>query len=527
MCLHSSNAIVRPILSRFIAVPGPSERNNLSSLINKMSFTFLTLFTVALSFFIFSPALAYADEGHGEAAATIGFSNPVVLVGGIVILFLVLALPVTIFYLQKLQKEGEKPRKGFAEYFYRVSQFSRNARLYLGQSLLTTIVQGVWAVLFNLYLLASGFDVRFVGYWLMVNMLFHGLMSLPAGVLADHIGRRNTLIIGNLLQIISRIIILFMQDPTALLIMAAIVGLGDGFHIVAGAPFLMEHSEPRERAHLFSLDAALMQISRMGGSFLGGTLPLLFAASMGVSIENAGAQRLALAASLPLNLIALIPTYLMKEKKLPSQERESLIDILRLKNIKNLNIIGKLFLTTIFFGLGFGFTISFFNVFFHEAYHATPDEVGLVMALGGLVATLFTLLNPYVVRKWGMVKGTALTQVLSLPFLIAMSLMPTLSLAVPFFFLYRGLWSFAFPLRSQFSMELVSPRERGTTNGVLHMTTDLMGSPAAALAGISLATGMYFLPYSIASLSFLIPAILWVLFFGEIEKKRKRLSSDD
>jgi len=97
--------------------------------------------------------------------------------------------------------------------------------------------------------------------------------------------------------------------------------------------------------------------------------------------------------------------------------------------------------------------------------------------------------------------------------------MPTLSLSVPFFFLWRGLWSFAMPLRNQFSMEMVSPRERGTTNGLLHMTLDLMGSPAAALAGITLATGMYFIPYSIASLAFLIPAFLWMIFFSKVEKK--------
>lgn len=476
----------------------------------------LILTVILLSLF---PYPAYANGDHTQPVATLGLSNPVVLLGGIVILFLVVALPLIVLYMNKLQKEGDKTRRGFSEYIFRVSQFSRNARLYLGQSLLGTVVQGVWAVLFNLYLLASGFDVPFVGFWLTINMFFHGLMSLPAGVLADYIGRRNTLIIGNLVQIVSRGITLFLLDPTALLIMAAFVGLGDGFHIVAGAPFMMENSEPKERPHLFSLDAALMQISRMGGAFLGGTLPLIFASSMGVSIENATAQRLALAVSLPINLLALIPIYLMKEKRLPIQQREGLAGMLRLKNIKSKSIIIKLAATTVFFGLGFGFTISFFNVFFHEAYHATADDVGLVLALSWLVATLFTLFNPYIVRKWGMVRGNAFTQVLSLPFLIGMSLMPTLPLAVPFFFIWRGLWSFALPLRNQFSMELVTPGERGTTNGLLHMTIDLMGSPAAALAGITLATGIFFIPYSIASLSFLVPAILWMVFFGGVERK--------
>ena len=48
-------------------------------------------------------------------------------------------------------------------YFGRLRQFSRNARLYLLHVIGMDLIHGAWEVLFNLYLLAVGFDVRFVG----------------------------------------------------------------------------------------------------------------------------------------------------------------------------------------------------------------------------------------------------------------------------------------------------------------------------------------------------------------------------
>ena len=59
-----------------------------------------------------------------------------------------------------------------------------------------------------------------------------------------------------------------------LLMLAALGGMGEGFHAVAGAPFMMENSEPKERPHLFSLNASLMMFSFFVGSLSGGFLPL-------------------------------------------------------------------------------------------------------------------------------------------------------------------------------------------------------------------------------------------------------------
>jgi len=63
--------------------------------------------------------------------------------------------------------------------------FSRPARRYLTAELLAWTGNGVFQVLFNLYLVRGGFKESFVGRAVSLQALGLALAALPAGVLAD------------------------------------------------------------------------------------------------------------------------------------------------------------------------------------------------------------------------------------------------------------------------------------------------------------------------------------------------------
>src|SRR3972149_4783064 len=195
---------------------------------------------------------------------------------------------------------AKPPATGLQGYIQTIGRFSRNAKLYLAYSLSAGLGTGIWNVMFNLYLLRIGFDVSFVALYWLVDMFFHGLFAFPAGLIGDKIGRRKTFILATVINVVARGILLFTLDPTALILLAAVAGMGEGFHAVAGAPFMMENSEPEERPHLFTLDSSLQMLSTFVGSLSGGLLPLFWAGILTVPALDPAAARWTLVLALPL-----------------------------------------------------------------------------------------------------------------------------------------------------------------------------------------------------------------------------------
>ncbi len=154
---------------------------------------------------------------------------------------------------------------GLVEYLATARGFSHNAKLFLGYALMSQTGSGIWTVMFNLYLLRSGFSTGFVGLFLMVDMFCHGVVAFPAGLIADKVGRRLAFFCSTCLNLGARGALLFTTDQTALLVLAGVAGAGQAFHGSAGPPFIMENSQPEERPLLFSMDAVFQLISRSLG----------------------------------------------------------------------------------------------------------------------------------------------------------------------------------------------------------------------------------------------------------------------
>ena len=69
------------------------------------------------------------------------------------------------------------------------------------------MIHGSFNVLFNLYLLAIGFDVRFIGLRLMIQAIARSVTAVPAGLGSDRIGRKATLVAALLTMGISTVVI--------------------------------------------------------------------------------------------------------------------------------------------------------------------------------------------------------------------------------------------------------------------------------------------------------------------------------
>ena len=127
-------------------------------------------------------------------------------------------------------------RRAAREFLEAARMFSRPARLYLGAEFLMWTAHGIFSVLFNLYLVEAGHSERFVGQAVASSAFGLVVAALPAGWLAERWGRRNTLMLGVLLEAAGLVVrTLALSEPT-LLGAGFVAGLGQAFFQIAAAP---------------------------------------------------------------------------------------------------------------------------------------------------------------------------------------------------------------------------------------------------------------------------------------------------
>ena len=396
--------------------------------------------------------------------------------------------------------------------------FSRNARLLLVRSPFSGLSASLLRLLFNLYLLAVGYDTLFVAKFAAINWTCHGLSVIPSGILSDLFGRRRVFLIGYSGNLLATTAVIFVTDPTLMLILAAVIGLFEGGHAIVGPPFMVEQSRADERVHLFSLNGGIQVGAASVGNLAGGLLPLLFASLFHVSPNSASALRAALLCALPVMLCSVIPIYLIREEW-------KQIDIRRwVKGIESYGRIGMLALTEGLVGFGMGFSAPFFNLFFDRHLSATATQIGMIFAVGSIASALLTLFTPLLVQRFGRVRTVTMVKLLGIPALILLGMSHSIAMAGIFYvmtILFVGgpypNKSISDPIYSLFAMEVVKERERGTTNGIMHAFVEFPMGIGAGLAGPLMAMGDWQTAYMIGGGVLATAFILYYLYFVRLD----------
>lgn len=451
-------------------------------------------------------SLAWAHSDHDDGGTASVAPLWVWVVGGV-------ALLAVGFWLVRQARRGTLLGERFRG-------FSRNARLLLLRSPFSGLSVSLLRLLFNLYLLAVGFDTLFVAKFAAINWTCHGLAVIPSGILSDLFGRRRVFLIGYTGNLLATTSVIFVTDPTVLLILAAVIGLFEGGHAIVGPPFMVEQSREDERVHLFSLNGGIQVAAASVGNLAGGLLPLLFASLFNVSSNSAPALRGALLCAIPIMLCSVIPIYLIREEWKP-------MDIRRwLKGIESYGRIGMLAVTEGLVGFGMGFSAPFFNLFFDQHFKATTTQIGMIFAVGSIGSALLTLFTPLLVQRFGRVRTVTMVKLLGIPALLLLGMSHSLAMAGVFYvitiLLIGGPYpnkGISDPIYSLFAMEVVKERERGTTNGIMHAFVEFPMGVGAGLAGPLMALGDWQTAYMIGGGVLAIAFVLYYFYFGRIDSR--------
>ena len=405
-------------------------------------------------------------------------------------------------------------------YFLRVRSFTLNARLFLVANALQGLGVGIWGVIFYLYLNLGevGFAPDFIGNMFSVGAIATGLVALPAGLLCERIGTKRTILISlaaNLFNIVQVVVL----EPSILLLVSLVSGLIATLGWVASAPFMMEDTKPQERTFLFSMNFAIWMITGVIGSLLGGIMPDMFNSVLGLATGaiagSAVGYRITLVLASVASAAAVIPILLVKANHtVPRQEVGALLS---LRNIKSWSTIVKFIIPVAIIGLGAGFIIPLFNVFFKLRYAATSEIVGTIFALGNVTVGIASLGAPILSERLGRLRAIAACQFLSMPFIMLVTISPNLALSTGAYLARGTLMQMAIPLENAFQMELVTENERATTSGLMIMADNVPRAVSSSISGAMMTVNDFYTPFLFTTLTYFLSSSLLYVFFRKAE----------
>ncbi|MCH7740391.1 MAG: MFS transporter [Chloroflexi bacterium] len=418
---------------------------------------------------------------------------------------------------------------GFVEdYIDKTSRFSRNANLYVIHVIGMDMIHGSFDVLFNLYLLAIGFDIRFIGLRLLIGFIARALTAIPAGLLSDRIGRKASFILGDGIGAIIGVIAISTRNEALLLALPAVGALFGNLHHTSEAAFMAENSKPAERVHLFAVSGSLRTFSAMTGALIAGLIPAFFIDDIG----RVDAYRYATYAGLSLWFLSLIPALMLRSheaEERPEEQFRSDTSARQTRGIRNLfsgithpRRIVYFVITSAFASIAFAIVAPMFAVVLHEGdVHAGEGQIGVMFAVAQLSLAVVTLGTPLLAARMLRVDAIALTRLAAIPFILGIGLMPlifdeggVLLLLVAMSYVGRvGFLRMASPLDDSFNMDVLDAKERATNTGLEIAVGSGLSAIAILIGSRLLDSGDFTTPFLIMAVASVIStAIYWRVF---------------
>lgn len=365
-----------------------------------------------------------------------------------------------------------------------LGRFGRDEQLVLiAMGLSAFAANGIFTVLFNIYLLRLGYDTRFIGLMAAGVAAGRATACLLAAAVGSRWGTRLPMLVGIALTITSYALlplneVVPQEGRAGWLLTTSIMGsVGLAVKMVNFTAFTMGATTPDQRTHAFSLNAAMAPLAGFAGSLLGGFLPGALSGALDATLQDVAPYRYAL---------SVTPLLLLPVAWLIWQVRE--VDVARTGEMHTARgrapygLMALLTLVMILRWAGRGPTTTFFNVYLDDALGASTALIGALTAAGNLVAVPAALLMPAIVARWGAYRALVWGSVGMALSILPLALIPHPAAAGAWLIVTLALFGITSPAITVFSQEMVELAWRAAMSGVMNMSVGL-GSALIALGG--------------------------------------------
>jgi MFS family permease len=359
---------------------------------------------------------------------------------------------------------------------------------------------------FGIYVKELGFSESIVGSILSLRRLSVGIFTFLIVLIAEKFGHKRTLMLGLFTVGISSVFIVLVNQVFWMQLIAILFGFGQAAMLTIESPFLYNQTNVLERVHAFSLTFATRNAAFMTGSLLTGFLADYFYDIVG---NNVVSIRYALIAVSAMSLVAIFPLASLKpqaEKKLKKLDFNEFKGFFTRDHVMFLMYSG-------FIGLGAGMVVPFFGVYLKYMLDTSESIVGLILSFAQLGTVVGGLSVPLLSKKVGNYKLIVITQLLSIPLLIAIGLPQGLVVVGIAFFLRSSLMNMSQPLIRTISMNISSEHHRPLMSAMRAMINNISRAVGIMIGGYLMSQFNYNTPYIVTILCYLIGTYVFYQVF--------------
>jgi MFS family permease len=370
----------------------------------------------------------------------------------------------------------------FWAFLLQVRDFRRDIQLFLLYNLFSNVGIGAFLLIYNLYLVESGFTEGFIGIYNAVTTTALAVVAMVMGPLIGRFGGWRCITYGTMVFVASSAVLAVLGSAAPILAVSIIAGAGTAFLITPIMPFILEWERAEHRATAAAFAFSINSLSLTLGSLIGGWSPRMFSVLFDLEIQSVTSYRLALLLGLGVAAIGLIPMYRMAEARLRSGEEEgdfaAIPELPPTRQQVRRDILVFAGATGIL-ALGVGAVMPFYNVYLNSI-GARPSRIGMIFALAGVVAAIIGLLVPVLARRYGDLSTLLWVRLAPVPFFLLLLLTPNLIVAAVAHIVRTTATSMSWPLDSGIVSHVLPPRARAS--------------------GFSIRSGLWNLGYALSSL---------------------------
>ena len=340
-------------------------------------------------------------------------------------------------------------------------------------------------VLLAIYLSSLGWSVRSAGLLVTAGLAGSAVATLLTSLLAERVGRRRTLVVLGLLNMLGALALALLRRP-ALLFVAAFFGMVNGLGRDRGPAyaleqaFLPETTTPERRTYLLAWYGLLLDVGLALGSLLAG-VPFFLRQRWGWEPQLAYQAAWLVPGVLALVSLPLYAT-LSRQVEVASLPREGP----RIAP-ESRSRIAKLAALTGMDSLGGGFlTSALVSYWFFRRFGIGEQWLGPLFFAARVANAGSHLVAAWLARHIGLVNTMVFTHIPSSLFLIAVPFSPTAGWAAALFLAREALVEMDVPTRQSYILAVVRPEERSFASGMTTLTRNVAYAVAPAGAGFAM-----------------------------------------